>query len=54
MNSAGHLIVSIVKSSIRIGSCITAFWDGNIKILALGFGVAEILGIVEELVDARD
>jgi len=54
MNSFGHLIVSISKSILRIGSCVFAYGMNNVKYLAIGFLVAEILGIIEELVDKRE
>lgn len=51
--SLGHFMVSLVKSIIRIISCIGSLVTANIFYMALGFIVAEILGIVEELVDKR-
>lgn len=54
MNSFGHLFVSIGKSIIRIGSCVWSICTGAIMPLAVGLLVAEVLGIVEELVDKRD
>ena len=53
MNSTGHLIVSISKSFLRIFSCILAYGTHNVEYLALGFLIAEILGVLEELVDKR-
>lgn len=53
MNSFGHLIVSISKSILRIGSCVLAYGTDSVKYLAIGFLIAEILGIAEELVDKR-
>ena len=53
MNSKGHLIISAVKSSIRIVSCVCSLAKHSLSILAGGLLVAELLGIVEELVDNR-
>lgn len=53
MNSFGHLTVSIAKSSLRIGACIWCICTGTVLPLAIGFLAAEVLGIVEELVDER-
>lgn len=53
MNSKGHLIISITKSSLRIVSCIISIMIGSFEPLVIGFGGAELLGILEELVDKR-
>lgn len=53
MNSTGHLLVSIAKSLLRIGVCAWCIYTGAIIPLAVGFLAAEVLGIVEELVDKR-
>ena len=53
MNSFGHLTVSIAKSALRIGACIWCICTGTVLPLAIGFLAAEVLGIVEELVDKR-
>lgn len=53
MNSLGHLLISISKSILRIGSCIYTLYTGTITVMAIGFLIAEILGILEELVDKR-
>jgi hypothetical protein len=53
MNSFGHLIISSAKSVIRLISCWISFSHSSIAPLAVGFAVAEILGILEELVDKR-
>lgn len=53
MNSLGHLLISIVKSGLRIAACIVSLMHGTIWPLAAGFLVAEVLGIAEELVDKR-
>ena len=48
-----HFIVSIVKSIIRIVACIVAIMYTSLFLFALGFLVAEILGILEEVFDKR-
>lgn len=53
MNSKGHLYVSTLKSAIRISACIISFLKHSMPTLALGFLVAEVLGVIEELVDFR-
>ena len=53
MNSKGHLIVSLVKSAIRvIGAIVTLTTDSVIPV-AIGIIIAEIGGVLEELVDKR-
>ena len=54
MNSLGHLLVSIGKSIIRIGACVWSIYAKSAIPLAWGFMFAEVLGIVEELVDKRN
>lgn len=56
MNSKWHLISSILKSILRIAGCIYVFLNptsNGIKVLAVLFALAEILGILEELGDKR-
>lgn len=53
MNSLGHLLVSIGKSIVRIASCGISIHTGTVLPLAVGFLAAEVLGILEELVDKR-
>ena len=53
MNSTGHLLVSVAKSILRMGACVWCLYTGTVLPLAVGFLAAEILGIVEELVDKR-
>jgi hypothetical protein len=48
-----HFNLSIIKSNIRILSCIATFLDGNVIWLAAGFAIAEVLGIMEEYYDDR-
>ena len=47
--SRGHFYVSIVKSFIRIFAGM-ALIDGSLIIAGVSFIIAELLGIVEELV----
>lgn len=53
MNSKGHLIISIIKSGLRIFGCISFLIskspDGFLTLMLL----AELLGVLEELVDNR-
>lgn len=56
MGSKAHLCVSAVKSTIRIAVCVLVFLmthHAAIKLLAAGLAMAEVIGIVEELVDTR-
>lgn len=53
MNSKGHLYLSLAKSLIRIGSAVAAGFMDNLVILVIGFVVAEIGGILEEVFDRR-
>ena len=63
MNSIGHLAVSVAKSVLRIGACVwclcasgggaAAAFSSAVMPLAVGFLLAEMLGILEELVDDR-
>ena len=53
MNSKGHLFISVSKSIVRIGSCVWSLISGKVTPLAVGFLGAEVLGILEELVDKR-
>lgn len=53
MNSKGHLLISLAKSVIRvIGGAITLA-TGNIIPLAIGIILAEVGGVLEEIVDKR-
>ena len=47
-----HLVVSLVKSSVRIISCLFFIGTGNPWAIAGGMGLllAEIIGVYEELV----
>lgn len=53
MNSKGHLIISLAKSTIRIFSIVIAALSQSWIPMGVGFGVAEVFGIFEELVDKR-
>ena len=54
MNSFGHLVVSIIKSIMRIFACVWCIYSGSVMPLAIGFLAAEVLGIIEERLDKRD
>ena len=47
-NSKNHFYISVVKSGFRFGACI-ALWDYSLGSAAILFGLAEILGIAEEI-----
>jgi len=53
MNSKGHLYTSIAKSALRIGACLSTLKFNDLKVLAIGFAIAEVLGILEEIFDER-
>ena len=53
MNSKGHLIISLAKSLIRVVGGTVTLITGSVVPLAVGIIVAEIGGILEELVDKR-
>lgn len=53
MNSTWHLVISLIKSVIRILSAVIAIIKGNWIIFAVGIALAEVLGILEELRDMR-
>jgi hypothetical protein len=53
MNSLGHLIISLVKSLIRLLSCGISVINKSVMPIAIGFALAELLGIMEEAVDKR-
>ncbi len=46
-NRDSHFKISMIKSGVRIGSCIWGLW--MIEVFLVGFLIAEILGIYEEL-----
>jgi hypothetical protein len=52
MNTRGHLVISLIKSVIRMIACLIAV-IGSLSIiwvLPVGFFIAEMLGVAEELV----
>lgn len=53
MNSKGHLIISLAKSAIRVVGGIVALAAKSVVPLVVGIIVAEIGGVMEELVDKR-
>lgn len=58
MGDKGHFWISIIKSGTRICACISALLlllgpIEKIVCLSIGFGAAEFLGILEEVVDKR-
>ena len=53
MNSKGHLIISLVKSFIRVAGGIIALATNSVIPLAIGVMMAEIDGVLEELIDKR-
>ena len=53
MNSKGHLLISLAKSVIRIIGGIVTLTTGSVIPVAIGVIVAEIGGVLEELVDKR-
>ena len=53
MGSKGHLTISATKSLIRMACCISALMNDSLMILCAGLIIAEVLGVVEELIDKR-
>lgn len=53
MNSTGHFYCSFLKSLIRFLGVIWAVIVPSFKLGFCCFGVAEILGIIEEILDER-
>ena len=53
MGSKGHLTISANKLLIRMACCVSALMNNSIEILCIGLIAAEVLGVVEELVDKR-
>jgi hypothetical protein len=49
-----HFNISLVKSIIRIISSLWAMASLSVFVLAAGFAIAEVLGILEEIYDARE
>lgn len=53
MNSKGHLFISLGKSCIRVIGGIVTLINGSIIPLVVGVILAEVGGVLEELVDER-
>ena len=53
MNSKGHLLISLAKSAIRVIGGIVTLASGSVIPVSVGVVVAEIGGVLEELVDKR-
>lgn len=53
MNSKGHLVISLIKSGIRIVGSLVAINTKSVHPIAACFLLAEILGVLEEIVDKR-
>lgn len=53
MNSKGHLFISLGKSAIRVIGGVATLISRSIIPLAIGIIIAEIGGVLEELVDKR-
>lgn len=43
-----HFWISLFKSGLRFGACYQLF-NGNLSVAAILFGIAEVLGIAEEI-----
>lgn len=53
MNSKGHLFISLAKSAIRVVGGLVTLINSSVIPLAVGVMVAEVGGVLEELVDKR-
>ena len=53
MNSKGHLFIGLGKSAISAIGGIVPLVNGSIIPLAVGIIIAEVGGVLEELVDER-
>jgi hypothetical protein len=49
-----HFNISLVKSIIRIISSFWAMASLSVFVLAAGYAIAEVLGIMEEVYDKRE
>lgn len=47
--SKGHFVVSLLKSALRLCACVSLA-QGDLVTTASLFGLAEVLGILEEMV----
>lgn len=53
MNSKWHLYLSLIKSVVRTIGCMSALILGDWKLVAVGMGMAEVCGFLEEFGDKR-
>jgi len=53
MNSKWHLCLSYLKSTIRILGCSLSLIYNEWYMMAISLGIAEVLGILEEVKDER-
>jgi ABC-type bacteriocin/lantibiotic exporter with double-glycine peptidase domain len=53
MNSKSHRFISLIKSILRILTCIIALFIYSFEVLLIGLMIAELLGIAEEIFDRR-
>lgn len=53
MNSKGHLIISLMKSAVRVIGGVATLIKRSVIPLAIGVIIAEIGGVLEEVVDKR-
>ena len=53
MNSKGHLFISLGKSAVRVIGGIVSLIRKSVIPLAIGIIMAEVGGVLEELVDER-
>lgn len=53
MNDKGHLYTSLTKSCLRILGCVLFLLNGIAADVVVAFLLAEVLGIVEEMLDKR-
>lgn len=53
MNSKGHLLISLMKSAIRVIGGVATLIQHSVIPLAIGVIIAEIGGVLEEIVDKR-
>ena len=53
MNSKWHLIISLVKSGLRIIGLLSIIFTTNLLVFVALFFGAEILGVAEEFGDKR-
>ncbi len=53
MNSKWHLCLSFLKSLVRIAGCVSAIMFNSWIDMVVGFLIAEVLGVLEEIKDER-